>query len=169
MAFKGRRKPFGFSIAGAVLAIGTLLTVNLLTSAGFLWCVFPALGILWWPFALAFKGRHKPFGFSIAGAVLAIGTLLTVNLMTSPGFLWSAYPALGILWWPAAVGFAKRKSPLGFAIAGSLLVIALVAAINFMTSPGFLWCVFPIFSILWWPLSVFFHGARRRRLEGSKA
>ena len=169
MVFKGRHKPFGFSLAGAALAIATLLTVNLLTSPGFLWCVFPALSILWWPLAVGFKGRHKPFGFSLAGAALAITTLLTVNLMTSPGFLWCVFPAFCILWWPAAVFFAGRKSPLGFAIAGSLLVIALVTAINFMTSPGFLWCVFPIFSILWWPLSVFFHGARRRRLEDSKA
>ena len=169
MAFKGKHKPFGFSIAGAALSIGTLLTVNLITSPGFLWCVFPALAILWWPLAMAFRGKHKPFGFSIAGAALAIGTLLTVNLITSPGFLWSIFPALAILWWPAAVFFAQRKSALGFSFAGSLLVIALVTAINLMTSPGFLWCVFPIFGVLWWPLSVSFHSAHKRRLASSKA
>lgn len=169
MAFKGSHKPFGFSVAGAALAIGTLLIINLMTSPGFLWSVFPALAILWWPLAAGFRGKHKPFGFSIAGAVLAIGTLLIINLMTSPGFLWCAFPAFGILWWPAAIFFAERRSPLGFSIAGSLLVIGLVTAINFMTSPGFLWCVFPIFGIMWWPLSVGFHGAHKRKLASSKA
>ena len=167
MAFKGKHKPFGFSLAGAALTVGTLLTVNLMTSPGFLWCVFPSIAILWWPLAMGFRRRHKPFGFALSGAALAIGTLVAVNLITSPSFLWCVYPILGMLWWPAAVFFAKRKSPLGFSVAGSLLVIALVTAINFMTSPGFLWCVFPIFAVLWWPLSVFFHG--RRRLAGSKA
>jgi hypothetical protein len=169
MGFRGKQKPFGFSIAGAALAIGTLLTINLMTSPGFLWCVFPAFGILWWPLAVGFKGRHQPFGISLTGAVLLIGTLLAINLMTSPGFLWCIFPAFAILWWPAAVFFAGRKSPLGFSVAGSLLVIGLVTVINFMTSPGFLWCVFPIFGVLWWPLSVCFHGTHRRRLNGSNA
>ncbi len=169
MAFKGKRKPFGFSLAGAGLAIATLLIINLMTSPGFLWSLFPALGILWWPLAMAFRGKHKAFGFSLAGSVFVIGTLLTINLMTSPGFLWSIFPALGILWWPAAIFFVRKSSPLGFSVAGSLLVTALVTSINLMTSPGFLWCVFPVFGVLWWPLSVFFYGARKRRLAGSKA
>lgn len=169
MAFKGKRKPFGFSLTGAGLAIATLLIINLMTSPGFLWSIFPALGILWWPLAMAFRGKRKAFGFSLAGSVFVIGTLLAINLITSPGFLWSVFPALVILWWPAAVFFARKSSPLGFSVAGSLLVTALMASINLMTSPGFLWCVFPVFGVLWWPLSVFFHGARKRRLAGSKA
>ena len=28
-----------------------------------------------------------------------IATVVTVNLLTSPGFLWSVFPAFGILWW----------------------------------------------------------------------
>ena len=157
-----------YAAAASLLTIAFLATVNLITSPGYLWFVFPTLAILWWPLAMAFKGRHKPFGFALAGAALAIATLLTINLITSPAFLWFAFPALVIPWWPAAVFFAKRKSPFGFSIAGSLLVIALVAAVNFMTSPGFLWCVFPTFVVLWWPLGVFL-GARRHRLTGSKA
>jgi len=86
--------------------------------------------------------------------------------MASPGFLWFIFPALCILWWPAGAFFAQRKSPLAFAVAGSLLVIALVVSVNLITSPSFLWCVFPIFGILWWPAGVLFHGAHRRRLAG---
>jgi hypothetical protein len=158
-----------YSVAASLMTIIFLAAVNLMTSPGFLWCVFPTLSILWWPLAMAFKGKRHPFGFALSGAVLSIATLLIINLMTSPGFLWCVFPALCILWWPAAVLFAGKKSALGFSVAGSLLIIALVSALNFMTSPGFLWCVFPIFGVLWWPLSVFFHGARRRRLAGSKA
>ncbi len=167
--FKGRHKPFGFSIAAVILIAATLAAVNLITSPGILWCVFTVPALLWWPLAAGFAGKHKPFGFAILGALLAIGTLVAINLITSPSFLWSVFAALGILWWPAAVLFAKKKSPLGLSIAGSMLAMALLAAINFMTSPGFPWCVFPLFGILWWPLSVYFHVTRKRRFAEQKA
>ncbi len=164
LLFAQRRAWRAYSIVASLMTIVFLAVINLITSPGFLWCVFPALALLWWPLAMLFKGRHTPFGFSVAGAALTIATLLVINLMTSAAFLWSLYPALCVLWWPAAVYFAERKSTLGISVAGSLLVIALTAAINLMTSPAFLWFVFPTFGVLWWPLSVFFHGARRRRL-----
>lgn len=164
LMFAQRRTWRAYSVAASLLTIVFLAAVNLITSPGFLWCVFPALALLWWPLAMLFKGRRSPLGFSAAGTALTIITLLIINLMTSAAFLWSLYPALCVLWWPAAVFFAGRRSALGFSVTGSLLVIALTAAVNLMTSPAFLWFVFPTFGVLWWPLSVFFHGARRRRL-----
>ncbi len=165
LLFAQRRAWRAYSIAAYLMTIVFLAAVNLITSPVFLWCVFPALALLWWPLAMLFRGRRSPFGFSVAGAALAIATLLVINLMTSPSFLWSLYPVLCVLWWPAAVFFAKRKSALGFSVTGCLLVVALTAAVNLMTSPAFLWFVFPTFGVLWWPLGVFFHGARRRRLS----
>jgi hypothetical protein len=109
-----------------------------------------------------FKGKALPF--AVAGASLVIATLLTINLITSPGFLWSVFVALCVLWWPVSVYFAQRKSAFGLSVAGSLLITALTAAINLMTSPGFLWSMFVVFGVLWWPLSVYFHGVRKKRL-----
>ena len=138
------------------------MTINLITSPGFLWGLFPSLGLLWWPLASGFAGKHKPLAFSVTGTALVIATLVTINLITSPGFLWSLFPLFALLWWPAAV--ACRKSALVFSITGSLLVIALVVMINVMTSPAFPWSVFVVFGVLWWPLSVGFHGMRKKRL-----
>ncbi len=45
---------------------------------------------------------------------------------------------------------------LGFSVAGSLLIIALMVFINLYIAPGFLWCIFPIFGVLWWPLAMYF-------------
>jgi hypothetical protein len=53
---------------------------------------------------------------------------------------------------------------LGFSIAGSLLIIALMLFINlYVTSKEFLWCVFPIFGVLWWPLAMFFRWIRYKK------
>jgi hypothetical protein len=52
---------------------------------------------------------------------------------------------------------------LGFSIIGSLLIIGLVLFINLYVTPGFLWCIFPIFGVLWWPLAMVFRWIKYRR------
>lgn len=52
---------------------------------------------------------------------------------------------------------------LGYSIVGSLLIIALVLFINLYITPGFLWSIFPIFGVLWWPLTMFFRWIRCRQ------
>jgi len=52
---------------------------------------------------------------------------------------------------------------LGYSIVGTLLIIGLVLFINLYITPGFLWCIFPIFGVLWWPLTMFFRWIRARR------
>ncbi len=60
----------------------------------------------------------------------------------------------------------KRSSAglqLGYSVVGSLLIIGLMLFINLGITPGFLWCVFPIFGVLWWPLSMFFRWLKYKR------
>lgn len=45
---------------------------------------------------------------------------------------------------------------LGFSLWGSALIIALMVFINFYYSPRTIWCVYPIFAVLWWPLAMFY-------------
>jgi uncharacterized membrane protein len=49
-----------------------------------------------------------------------------------------------------------------FSIAGSVLIIALMIFINLYAAPDFLWCVFPIFAVLWWPLAMYFRWRKYR-------
>jgi len=49
-----------------------------------------------------------------------------------------------------------------FSIAGSLLIIALMIFINLYAAPDFLWCIFPIFAVLWWPLAMYFRWRKYR-------
>lgn len=55
---------------------------------------------------------------------------------------------------------------LGYSIVGSLLIIGLVLFINLYITPGFLWCAFPVFGVLWWPLTRFFRWTRARKQAG---
>ncbi|MDX1357646.1 MAG: hypothetical protein R3232_02320, partial [Clostridia bacterium] len=99
--------------------------------------------------------NKKALGFSIAGSAIIILFMLFINYTTSPGFPWFIYPAFAALWWPMGVYSAQKGGARFMSIAGPLLCIVFFIAVNLTTSPGFLWCIFPIFGILWWPMGYF--------------
>lgn len=51
---------------------------------------------------------------------------------------------------------------LGYSVWGSVLIIALFVFINLYFSPGLIWYPFPVFALLWWPLTMFFGWLKRR-------
>jgi hypothetical protein len=56
----------------------------------------------------------------------------------------------------------RLKVLLSFSIWGAILISALAIFINLTTTPGYLWCVYPIFAVIWWPLAMFY----RFKLKG---
>lgn len=61
---------------------------------------------------------------------------------------------------------AKRSTEglaLGFSVWGFLLISGLFIFINLYLTPGFLWCVFPVFGVAWWPLAMFYRWLRSRQ------
>lgn len=148
------------AIAGPLLSAAFFIAVNLTTSPGFLWCVFPIFGLLWWPLGY-FLGRKIKI-FSLISAVLVIGFFLLVNVMTGFGHPWFIYPAFGIIWWPLAVLVGRGRAKL-FSLLGFLLIAGFFITVNLVTSPGDLWFIHTVFAAAWWPLSVFL--ARRRTIK----
>lgn len=59
----------------------------------------------------------------------------------------------------------KREAglALGFSLWGSALIIGLVVFINLYYTPGVIWCVYPVFAVLWWPLALLYHWLGKRR------
>ncbi|MCG8568735.1 MAG: permease prefix domain 1-containing protein [Spirochaetes bacterium] len=51
---------------------------------------------------------------------------------------------------------------LGYSIWGTVLLVALFCYINLYFTPKVIWCVFPIFGILWWPLTMYFGWMKRK-------
>ncbi len=140
------------TVTGSLLTIVFFIIVNLTTSPGFLWCIFPIFGVIWWPMSVFLGKRSKLF--SIVGASVSIGFFLLINLMTGFGHPWFIYPAFAILWWPMSVligrGHAKLYSILGFT-----LITGFFLTINLVTSPQYLWFIHIAYPAVWWPLSVF--------------
>lgn len=57
------------------------------------------------------------------------------------------------------------KLNLEFSVWGSTLIIALFLFINLYYTPNTIWAIYPIFAILWWPLSMYFVWSRKKWRE----
>ena len=57
----------------------------------------------------------------------------------------------------AAGGLRKLRNNLLYSVCGSLLIISLMVFINLYYSPWSIWFVYPMFGVLWWPLSMLLH------------
>ena len=163
MIFAKYRAWRGYSIAGALLFIGGAVALNAYASPHTVWAIYPVFAVLWWPMTLLFARKKAWLGYAFAGAALVSAFFIAVNLIASPGVVWAIYPIFAVLWWPLSVFSARRGNWLGFAIAGAALFSVFIAAVNWLTSPGAPWAVFPIFAVLWWPLSVYFFRYRIKR------
>ena len=66
------------------------------------------------------------------------------------------------------MGIAPRHVPrrnlnnLLYSVLGSLLIIALILFINLYYSPNTIWFVYPLFGIVWWPLSTLLYYLNHR-------
>lgn len=99
--------------------------------------------------------KNRALGFSIIGSLVIIAFMIFVNYSTSSGFPWFIFPTFAVLWWPLGVLFSQHRSAAGFSITGSILITAFFVVTNLITSPGFLWFIFPVFAVMWWPMAVF--------------
>ena len=136
------------------LIVAMMVTINLLTSPGFLWFVFPVFGVLWWPLSVYFSGRKNPLAYSLCGTGLLFAFFLLTYFIVSPhAHPWILYPLLAVVWWPLSVWGAQAGAR-KFSVAGGAYTILMLLTMNLVASPGFGWWVYPAFLTLWWPLSV---------------
>ena len=156
--FHGKHKPHVYAAVMTALTAAFLVAVNLVYSPGVFWAFLPVFALLWWPLSVYFHGKHKPHVYAAVMTALTAAFLVAVNLVYSPGVFWAFLPVFALLWWPLTLCFARRRAWRAYAVTMSLLTAAALAAVNLMTSPGFLWCVFPALAILWWPLAMLLRG-----------
>ena len=149
------------SLLYSSLIVTTVVVINLVTSPGFLWFLFPVFGVLWWPLSAYFAGKKQPFAYAVCGFVLLSGLFIATYLIASPtAHPWFIYPILGVVWWPLSVFFAKNKRPLTFALIAFVIITAMFIILFLLTSPGtHPWFIYPILGAAWWPLSVW--GAKK--------
>ncbi len=63
---------------------------------------------------------------------------------------------------PAVKTPEKNALGLAFSVVGSILIILLVLFVNSYYTPRVIWCIYPIFAVLWWPLAMLFSYLKHR-------
>lgn len=101
------------------------------------------------------NNRRYAIGFSIVGSMVIIAFLLITNYLTSWSSPWFIYPSFAVIWWPLSVSLMRPHTAKAYSLIGSLIILAFLAADNFINSPSYPWVPFAIFPVLLWPICVF--------------
>jgi hypothetical protein len=149
------RSPRVFAIVGSLMILLFLATINLVFSPMHLWVLYAAFPVLCWPAVMFLGKRAGRFPAALAVSLLAVVYYIFLNKFYSPGFPWFIFPTYAVMWWPLSVLLAKRKKVMAYSLGGALWTIAFFIVLNAVTTPFSIWAVYPIFGVLWWPLSIF--------------
>ena len=107
--FYGRREPLRYALWGAgLIAALCFLTWLFSGHSAHPWYAYPILAVLWWPLSVwgAKAGAKR---FSVVAAEYIIVMVLTVNMITSPGYWWWLFPAALVIWWPLVLHFPHTR------------------------------------------------------------
>jgi hypothetical protein len=152
-AAKGRMK--SFSAVGSLMIMAFLFSVNIIHSPWVPWYLLALLPVVWWPVTTLLGKRAAGFGFSLVSALIAILYYGVLNAFVFPGHPWIIYVAYALIWWPMTLFFREKRRWSSFSVTGALLTIVFFLIVNRITTPNHFWAVYPIFAVLWWPLSMF--------------
>jgi hypothetical protein len=118
-----------------------------------------------WPVGVLFGRRLGKLGTAMIICIVGIGYYTLLNMYVFKGFPWAVFPAYVFLWWPLAIDYVKRRSLLIFSVIGSLWSAALFIAVNLFTTPTKIWAVYPIFTLIWWPLSIYYFVYLKQKVD----
>lgn len=167
LIFAFKRRYDLFSLFGSALLIAFLMTINYMYSPETPWFLYAIYPVIWWPIATFAGKRAATFSFAVIASLCTIIYYSVWNILLSPQYPWAIFPAYAILWWPLSLYFAQRKQFFWMSVAASFMTIIFFVTVNVVSSPGIIWAVYPIFGLLWWPLSMYYFYDRKRRFGSS--
>ena len=146
----------------SAVLIAFLIIENYLETPEYPWFLYGVFPILWWPILASLGEKSKYLLTALIGSTSIILYYILLNVLLAPGYPWFIYPAFAVLWWPLSIYHGKRKSFTAFSFHGTILFTVFFIAVNAVSTPNEIWAVYPIFCVLWWPLSMYFFAPKKR-------
>ena len=150
--FAGNKNFKAFSVAGSILISVFFILVNVITSPGYFWCIYPIFAVLWWPLSMILRGAKQYKFYSIIMSILTIGFFLIVNLISSSNTIWFFYPSFTVILWPLSIYFAREKYIKLYSVIMSLIFAGFLIMINYIYAPNDIWWTYTVFYFIWWPI-----------------
>lgn len=151
-----------FSLVGSFVILAYLVTENLIQTPEYPWFLYTAAPIVLWPILMILGKRNRNMAVAITTSVMFILYYAMLNVFLEPTYPWAIFPAFTILWWPLSLYHAKRKSYFAFSIHAAIFISLFFISVNVFFSPAEVWAVYPIFAVLWWPLTMYYFNYRRK-------
>lgn len=152
------------ALFASLVIIFFFITINYIQTPGHPWFLYASFPIIWWPIFLFLGKRAKTMTVASLGSIVTILYYCYLNVIISPPYPWVIYPAFAVLWWPLTLYFGRKKKYFELSVSGSLLIIIFFISVNVVSSPQTVWAVYPIFLVLWWPLSMYYFILKRKPL-----
>lgn len=145
-----------YSVFGALSLLALFKIDSMINSPTCPWALFTVFPVLLWPICVFLGKRARSLSAALILCAMGIGYYITLNLLVFQGFPWAIFPAYCLLWWPIAAASKGRGHAMLFSLLGSVLSAAVFIILNLITTPHIIWAVYPIFLIVWWPLSIYY-------------
>lgn len=160
-----KKQPKLLSLLSSTIIILFFIINNMLYSPEHPWFLYAMFPVLWWPIVLYSGNYAKTMQFALIGSGITILYYTLLNVFLSPQYPWFIYPAFAVLWWPIGLYFGTNKKFFALSIVGSSLIIIFFIAVNAFSSPETVWAVYPIFSVIWWPLSLYYFSFKKSKVN----
>jgi hypothetical protein len=154
-----------YSVLGALSLLALFAIDSRINSPACPWVLFTVYPVLLWPICVFLGKRTLGLTAAMILSTLGIAYYAALNLLLFQGFPWAIFPAYCLLWWPLATAFKGSGHAMLFSLSAALLSAVFFAVTNAVTSPNVIWAVYPIFLIIWWPLSIYYFVYKPRLLR----
>lgn len=149
------------SIIVSILMLMFLSIINYMYTPTIPWVLYAIAPLVIWPVVMISGKKAGTFPVALGGSIGIIVYYVLLNLVLSPYFPWAIFTTFAILWWPLAVYHVKKRTYFQFSVHGSVLIGVFFISLNAIASPQHVWAVYPIFAVLWWPLSMYYFGHKK--------
>ena len=139
----------------SLVLISYLAYHNIIDSPEVFWLPYPLFPLVAWPIIMAVRHQLRAFPVAVIGSICTIVYYGMLNMSLSPGYPWVIYPTYAVLWWPLTLFHIRKRTFMSFSVTSSLFSIVFFITVNIVSTPHTIWCIYPIFAILWWPLTVY--------------
>jgi hypothetical protein len=153
-----------FSICGCLLIIASLCIFNYFASPAYLWVVFAILPAILWPIYVFAGKRISTVPFEASMLIIIALYYSGLNIFFTHGFPWCLFIIYVAFWVPFSIFFAHKGYMLAFSIASTTITSLMLIIVNLLTTPEVIWFVYPVFALLWWPLSIYFFAYKKLRV-----
>jgi len=162
--FVSKRSLKQFSFLCSLVIIAFLFTENLIHSPDYLWFLYAAYPLIWWPIIMYLEEKAYTLFVALIGCMITIAYYSILNYLTSPEYPWAIYPAFVVMWWPLSIYHANKKSFVAYSFYASILISIFFIYVNYISSPHTIWAIYPIFAVIWWPLSMYFYVYKKKKI-----